>query len=100
MSERVFRTDESYAAEHKTRNMLADYLRRRGSLEVRDERKHHGLTESQILYATTPDGANLAMRVRLCRHTSKDNTSAAQLHTKIKNGGTNVFGLLVSAQKN
>jgi len=85
MSERVFRTDESYAAEHKTRNMLANYLRSRGFQEVRDERKHHGLTESQIIYAITPDGEDLAMRVRLCWHTSKDTTSAAQLLSKIKN---------------
>jgi 5-methylcytosine-specific restriction enzyme A len=89
MSDRVFRTADSYAAEHITRNMLADYLRSRGFKDIRDERKSYGNTESQTIYAIAPDSELLAMRVRLCWRRTKDpreNTySAAQLLSKIKN---------------
>jgi len=90
MSERTFRTSESYEAERITRDMLEGFLTNRGFADVRDERKLHGKTESQTLHATTPAGDRLAMRVRLCwrrtnRGPGKTTYSAAQLLPKIKN---------------
>ena len=90
MSNRDFRTPESYAAERITRDMLADFLRSVGFWDVRDDRKPYGKTESQTIHATTPNGERLTMRVRLCWHRtgewSRNNTySAAQLLPKVKN---------------
>jgi 5-methylcytosine-specific restriction protein A len=90
MSERAFRTPESYQAERITRDMLEGFLISRGFVDVRDERKSHGKTESQTLHATSPAGDRLAMRVRLCwrrtnRGPSETTYSAAQLLPKIKN---------------
>lgn len=90
MSNRDFRTPESYNTERITCDMLPDYLRRLGFLDVRDIRKSFGKTESQIIHATTPSGERLSMRVRLCwRRTSEgwqaETYSAVQLLSKIKN---------------
>lgn len=85
MSDRDFRTADSYEAERITRDMLADYLRNRGFHDLRDDRKHHGKTQSQTIHATTPDGERLAMQVRLCWRTSKKTSSAAQLLSNVKN---------------
>jgi 5-methylcytosine-specific restriction protein A len=90
MSGRTFRTPESYEAERITRDMLEGFLRSRGFADVRDERRHHGKIESQILHATTSAGDRLAMRVRLCwRRTNlesgKVTYSAAQLLSEIEN---------------
>ena len=90
MSNRDFRTPESYAAERISRDMLADFLRSMGFRDVRDDRKPYGKTESQTIHATTPNGERLTMRVRLCWHRtgegSRNNTySAAQLLPKVKN---------------
>ena len=84
MSKREFRTSESYAAERKTRDMLANFLHTRGFREVSDDRKPYGKSESQTIHATTPDGEQLTMRVRLCwyhksRGSRKATYSAAQL---------------------
>lgn len=89
MSNRDFRTPESYTAEHITRNKLIDFFRNRGFGEVQDVRKSHGMTESQTVHATAPDGERLVMRIRLCwrrtGHGPHENTySAAQLRAKVK----------------
>src|SRR5262245_57583723 len=88
---RRFRKPESYRFERVTRDMLPDFLRSRGFRDVRDDRKRHGPSESQAISATSPSGARLVMRVRLCwrraeREARKRTTSAAQLLAKIKNG--------------
>ena len=90
MSKREFRTSESYTAERITRDKIIEFFRSRGFGEVRDVRKTYGMTESQTIHATAPDGENLVMRVRLCwRRTgqgARENTySAAQLRARVKN---------------
>lgn len=88
MSNREFRTHESYEAESITRNMIPDFLRSKGFHKVRDDRKLHGATESQVIHATSSSGDQLTMRVKLCwRPRNKKKTySAVQLLAKIKNG--------------
>jgi len=92
MSGREFRTRESYEAERITRDMLLEFLRERGFRDVQDSRRALGVgkTETQTIYATSPDGESLVMRVRLCwRRTgggSRESTySAAQLQARVKN---------------
>src|SRR5271166_4333284 len=88
MSTREFRTPESYAAERTTRDLLPDFLHGRGFSDLRDDRKHSGMTESQVISATAPNGEQLTMRVKLCwRRTGRKTTrSALQLLAKVKNG--------------
>ena len=86
--ERPFRSEESYAAEHKTRGMLEDFLAQRGFSNIRDQRTLHGKTESQIIYARDELGNPLAMSVRLCWHRDKkqgevNKKSAAQLQARL-----------------
>ena len=86
---RRFRKPESFAAERATRDMLPEFLNRRGFGDVTDDRERNG----QTIVATTPGGDRLRMRVRLCwrrqgggRDSSRAKTySAAQLLSKIKN---------------
>ena len=85
---RRFRTPESIESERVTRNMLPDFLNRRGFGDVSEDRKRNG----QTIVATTPGGDRLTMRVRLCwrqsgsRDSSRARTySAVQLLAKIKN---------------
>lgn len=87
---RAFRSQESYAAEHTTRDMLRDFLLRRGFKGVVDKRTPHGSTESQVLHATDETGNQVAMWVRLCWRgargkRSSTTYSAAQLLARIKN---------------
>jgi 5-methylcytosine-specific restriction enzyme A len=87
---RAFRTDESFAAERITRDMLPQFLRERGYSNVEDQRKSFGLTQSQVIHGTDENGNRLALSVRLCwrhsgRREAKDHYSAAQLLAKIKN---------------
>jgi 5-methylcytosine-specific restriction protein A len=88
MSDRAFRTPESFYAESVTREILADYLSERGFTDVRDNRKFHGKVESQTINATAPTGEKLVIRIRLCwrRRNVSDTYSAAQLLPKVKNG--------------
>lgn len=88
MSNREFRTHESHEAETITRNMLPDFLRSRGFRNVRDDRKLHGATESQMIHASNSNGEQLTMRVKLCwrPRNNKKTYSAVQLLAKIKNG--------------
>lgn len=86
---RRFRSAESYESEHVTRDMLKDFLSRRGFRNVTDERKGH----AQTIFATDPDGDRLTIRVRLCwrrgsgarNSTRAKKYSAAQLLAHIKN---------------
>src|SRR5436309_3346601 len=88
MRNREFRSYESHEAENITRNMLPDFLHSRGFRSVRDKRKLHGATESQVIHATSSNGEHLTMRVKLCwrPRTNKKTYSAVQLLAKIKNG--------------
>lgn len=87
MTERAFRTHESYYAERVTRDMLKDYLRERGFSDIVDDRKFHGKVESQTIHATGPTGERIVMRVRLCwrRRNTSDTHSAVQLLPKVIN---------------
>lgn len=86
---RQFRSSESYESERVTRDMLGDFLSRRGFLNVSDERKGH----AQTIVATDPNGDRLTIRVRLCwrrgggaRNSNRAKKySAAQLLAHIKN---------------
>lgn len=83
MSQREFRTKESYQAEHTTRNMVSEFLRSRGFCDVRDEQRKIGAATSQTIQATAPDGARLSMRVKLCwRRTDNSHRFAAQLQAE------------------
>jgi 5-methylcytosine-specific restriction protein A len=92
MTPRQFRTEESYAFEQVTRGMLTDYLRDRGFQNVIDRRKRYGRNVSQSIIATTPWGAAISMRVRLCWRPGRDGSggqrsySAAQLLAGIEDG--------------
>src|SRR5437588_12420151 len=90
MSGRPFRRPESYQAEEVTRGMLPGFLQARG-FTVRSDRHER---QGQTIAATSPEGEELAMRVRLCwrrEANSRDSErvrtySAAQLLAKIKGG--------------
>lgn len=87
---RSFRTEESFAAERITRDMLPQFLLERGYSNVEDERKSFGATQSQVIHATDESGNRVALSVRLCwrhsdRREARDHYSAAQLLAKIEN---------------
>lgn len=94
MSPREFRSLDSYNAERESRDMIEVFLTERGFRNVRDRRKPHGVAESQTIYATSPSGEDIAIRVRLCwrRRNPGDTFSAAQLLFKIKDNdaGTSI----------
>ena len=87
---RPFRKPESYTSEHVTRKMLGEFLRRRGFIDISDQRSGHG----QTIVATSPSGDSVTMRVHLCwrreagsRDSNRERTySAAQLLARVKNG--------------
>ncbi len=87
---RPFRTSESLESERVTRDKVGEFLRRRGFVDISDQRSGHG----QTIVATSPNGDRLTMRVHLCwrRETgSRDSNrvktySAAQLLARVKNG--------------
>lgn len=88
---RAFRKPESYAAEKKTRGMVAPFLLERGFSEVDDRRKSYGPTQSQLVRATDSDGKQLGLWVRLCwrregRRKGARQFSAAQLRARIEGG--------------
>jgi hypothetical protein len=62
MKDRHFRTDESYQFEHQTREMLPDFLSKRGFKNVRSELKNYGMAQSQLIHAISPEGKSLAMQ--------------------------------------
>lgn len=86
---RRFRSTESYESERVTRDMLKDFLSRRGFGNVTDERKGG----AQTIFAIDPYGDRLTIRVRLCwrrgsgarNSTRAKKYSAAQLLAHIKN---------------
>jgi 5-methylcytosine-specific restriction protein A len=88
MSEREFRSKESYVAELITRDMLKDFLLARGFSNVHDERKKRGPSESQTIRATSQDGTQLIMRIKLCwrRKAGERRYPAVQLMAEVKNG--------------
>lgn len=89
MSDRQFRLPESYEAERETRGMLPGFLEERRFTVKKNIRERQG----QTIFAVSPSGEPLTMRVRLCwrRQTGGRNSermrtySAAQLLAKIKN---------------
>lgn len=85
MSERPFRSRESYEAEEHTRQILRPYLQHRGFVVENDIREHQG----QTIVAVSPNGEHIAMRVRLCWRQRADapeaSYAAAQLLARIKN---------------
>jgi 5-methylcytosine-specific restriction protein A len=87
MSKRAFRTQDSYDAEHITRDMIKGFLAERGFASIQDDRAFHGKVESQTIHAMSPYGKKIVMRVRLCwRRTNPTQTnSAAQILPNIKN---------------
>jgi 5-methylcytosine-specific restriction protein A len=78
-----FRTDESYVAEHTTRDMLRGFLAERGFSEIVDERKSHGNTQSQIIRAHNEAGTPVALWVRLCWREGGPGHSATQIMSQI-----------------
>lgn len=87
---RVFRSEASRSAEIVTRGMLPAFLESRAFVVATDERKASG----QTITASTPGGADLKMRVRLCwrrdgreesESTRRAGFSAAQILAHIKN---------------
>lgn len=88
---RSFRTEESYEAEHRTRDLLPAFLRERGFTNIEDKRKRFGSTESQVLHAIDNSGKAVSLWVRLCwrrggSRGSRTNYSAAQLRARVNNG--------------
>lgn len=88
-AERQFRSEASYAAEKRTRDMLAGFLKARGFRDVEDIRKTYGKSNAQLLRAKKPDAMPVAMRVRLCwrrdgRNEREKAYSAAQLLPEVK----------------
>jgi 5-methylcytosine-specific restriction protein A len=88
---RSFRTNESFAAEQITRDMLPSFLRERGFTDIKDNRRSFGRTQSQVLEAADPTGRQLSLWVRLCwrqgdRRKGKRHFSAAQLLARVKDG--------------
>jgi 5-methylcytosine-specific restriction protein A len=86
---RIFRTEESYIAERATRSLVAPFLAERGFSQIRNERQAHGVSESQTVFALSPEQQEMAIRVRVCwrRRKPSETVSAAQLMAKIKNSG-------------
>jgi len=87
MSQRKFRTPESYYAERITRDMIVGFLSERGFKNIQDVRTLHGKVESQTIRADSPNGEKIVLRVRLCwrRDKPKDTYSAAQILPTISN---------------
>ena len=92
MSDRAFRTEDSYVAERVTRDLVPVFLERQGLTNVRDVRTKHGLNESQEIRASLWDASQVRMRVRLCWRKIRDRRkrsrdySAAQLLAHISGG--------------
>ncbi len=83
---RPFRSEASYAAERKTRDMLKAFLEARGFGQVEDLRKETGSAIAQKLIANVA-GERRVMSVRMCWHkNSRDDAvvhSAAQLLARV-----------------
>lgn len=94
MSDRPFRSEQSYAFEHAARNAVVPFLRSRGFLvnDQDDLRSVVGLGQSQQVIARSSQGEELRLRVRLCwrrdgRNAKEALYSAAQLAAKTRAGG-------------
>src|SRR5882672_6053768 len=86
---RSFRSEESYVAEKKTRNMLKKFLESKGFTDIRDDRTSSGPAQRQILRAIDDRGHAVALWVRLCWRQSgarkrKHIYSAAQLMARVR----------------
>lgn len=77
---RKFRSPESYEAEEITRDMLVDFLARRGFKHLEDVRERRG----QTIVAKAPSGDRLTMRVRLCWRDGGPTRAASQIMTEVK----------------
>lgn len=83
---RQFRSEESFHAESISRAAVAPFLADRGFQDIDDQLKVTGSATSQLVSATSPEGARVKMRVRLCwrRRTTEDlKYSAAQLRARL-----------------
>lgn len=92
MAKRPFRTDESIAAELATRRRVEPLLERHGFAVVGRRWVEHGTAITQIINATSGDGTQLRMHVRLCwrrdgRNARENLYSAAQLRARLDDGG-------------
>lgn len=86
MSSRPFRGKESYEAELASRDAVVPFLQSKGFKVLEDKRQERGTSVSQIVYALTPQGEHVAMRVRLCWRKAASwvrQTSAAQLRRSL-----------------
>jgi len=88
VNKRPFRTYESIHEERKTRKLVTEFLKRHRFRVARDERVAHGTVESQTIYATTPAGQSIVMRVRLCWRPRREHTgqrmAASQLLARVE----------------
>lgn len=86
MEKREFRKAPSLAAERVSRGLIAGFLSSRGYLVTEDAQKMVGAAITQTVYATSPGGQPLGIRVKLCwRRISKHETYAAsQLISEVK----------------
>jgi 5-methylcytosine-specific restriction protein A len=85
---RAFRTPESLDEERKTKNAVRGFLESRGFQDIEDHRKVMGQAISQTIAATTPSGAKVKMRVRVCWRPRKSEQRfvAAQLRARLVDG--------------
>jgi len=86
---RVFRGEDSIAAERLTRDAVAVFLSDRGYQVLEDQRKVAGTATEQFVIASAPDGQVLKMRVRVCwrrggRSPSERKYAAAQLRARLR----------------
>jgi 5-methylcytosine-specific restriction protein A len=81
MALRDFRKAPSLAAERVSRNLIAGFLTAKGFQVTKDDQKKIGNAISQTVHATSTDGKQLRMRVKLCwrKITKRETYSASQL---------------------
>lgn len=86
-TKREFRKAQSLDAERVSRNLISGFLSERGFSGIRDDQKKIGAATSQTVYATSPDGVQLGIRVKLCwrRITKRETYAASQLVSQVKN---------------
>lgn len=86
---RVFRGQDSIAAEQISRDSVVSFLAQRGFAEIEDRRKVTGSATEQFVTALSPDRQQVRMRIRLCwrregRNSNERKYSAAQLRAGLR----------------
>lgn len=86
---RVFRGEDSLAAEALTRDAVAPFLSERGYEVLKDQRQVAGTATEQFVSARAPDGHLIKMRIRVCwrregRNARERQYSAAQLRARLR----------------